>query len=406
VISSPLGHRVPVLMLDTDLPENAEPDRRLTDHLYGGDHEYRLRQEMVLGIGGLRTLQALGFTISRYHLNEGHAALLALDLLRRYPRPADMVAEGDLGFNVGSVRESCIFTTHTPVEAGHDRFAYDLVERLMPDYFPIDQLKRLAGAEDMNMTRLALNLSGYVNGVAVKHAEVTGKMFPGYRVRAITNGVHLPTWTHPSFARLFNRHVPSWGVEPEILSHVDEIADAEIWDAHADAKREFVSIIEEQGGIRLDPEIPIIGFARRITAYKRPALLFSDISRLCAIHAKTPFQIVVAGKAHPHDEPGKQLLETIHQALDQLNAANIRAVLLPNYNMALAKYLISGVDVWLNTPTPPMEASGTSGMKAAVNGVLNLSVLDGWWLEACVEGATGWAIGHNGGRGGHGRRSL
>jgi starch phosphorylase len=397
LLSSPIGQTVPVLLLDTDLDENSEPDRRLTDHLYGRDQMYRLKQEAILGIAGLRCLQALGFTIRAYHLNEGHAAFLALDLLRRYPRPEDQVGPGELKFEIGRVREMCIFTTHTPVEAGHDRFPYELVEAVLRGYIETDQLRLIAGRESLNMTRLALHLSGFVNGVADRHAKTATMMFPGYRIRAITNGVHLPTWTHPAFAELFNRNFPAWAHEPEALVRADQLPDDDVWQAHSRAKADLIHFVARYG-IRLDAELPIIGFARRMTAYKRPDLLFSDLQRLKAIAGRHPFQLVLAGKSHPSDGAGKGLIRFIHQRIAEL-APEVTAVFLPNYDMAVARIAVAGVDVWLNTPEPPLEASGTSGMKAAVNGVLNLSVLDGWWLEACVEGTNGWAIGVDGGVG-------
>jgi starch phosphorylase len=397
LLRSPIGPTVPVLLLDTDLDENAEPDRRLTDELYGRDQVYRLKQEAILGIGGLRILQALGFNIRTYHLNEGHAAFLALDLLRRYPRPEDQVGPGELKYEIGRVRDMCIFTTHTPVEAGHDRFAYEMVEWVLRGYIETDQLRLIAGRESLNMTRLALHLSGFVNGVADRHARTATKMFPGYKIRAITNGVHLPTWTHPAFVELFNRNFPAWAYEPELLVRADQLPDELVWQAHRQAKRDLLDHVARFGQ-RLDPDLPLLGFARRMTAYKRPDLLFSDLQRLKAIAARHPFQLIFAGKSHPSDGAGKGLIRFIHEKIAEL-APEVTAVFLPNYDMALAKVLVPGVDVWLNTPEPPLEASGTSGMKAAANGVLNLSVLDGWWLEACVEGTTGWAIGTDGASG-------
>lgn len=399
VLRSPIGHDVPVLLLDTDLPENEPRDRKITHHLYGGDKEYRLRQEIVLGIGGLRLLSALGFSrIKTYHMNEGHAALLALDLLRRYPRPPDQVRDLDLKYDVAPVREMCIFTTHTPVEAGHDVFSYDLVKELLPGYIELDQLHLLAGMDEMNMTRLALALSGFVNGVAQQHARTTREMFPGYRIRAITNGVHLSTWAHPAFARLYSEHYPSWVLEPEMLSRVDQLPSGMVWAAHVAARENLMRVVAETSGVELDPKRPIIGYARRMTAYKRPELLFTDLDRLRAINRKFPFQIVLSGKAHHQDDDGKRHIQNIYSHMREL-AGEIPVAFIPNYEASVASALVPGVDVWLNTPTPPMEASGTSGMKAALNGVLNLSVLDGWWIEGCIEGVTGWAIGHNGGDG-------
>lgn len=395
VLSSPIGSRVPVLLLDTDVDENAPEDRRLTDRLYGPGADYRLKQEAVLGIAGLRVLQALGFDVRTHHLNEGHAALLALDLLRRYPRQPDQIGPGAMNYRLTPVRSACIFTTHTPVEAGHDRFDYGLFENVLRGYVETDQVRRLAGEDALNMTRLALNLSGFVNGVARRHAQTTERMFPGYDIRAITNGVHLPTWAHPAMRELFNEHFPAWAHEPEVMVRADQLPAARVWTAHRQAKDDLVAEVARRTGTALDPGLPLIGFARRMTAYKRPDLLFADLQRLKGIHARHPFQVVLAGKAHPSDGPGKALIHRIHRQIREL-APELTMVFVPNYETALAKYLVSGVDIWLNTPTPPLEASGTSGMKAALNGVLNLSVLDGWWLEACVEGVTGWAIGRDG----------
>ena len=399
VLESALGHSVPVLLLDTDLAENHPDDRGITDRLYGGDTEYRLRQEIVLGIGGLRLLSALGFTdVSMYHLNEGHAALLALDLLRRYPRPRDQVRDGGIAYDVGRVRERCIFTTHTPVEAGHDRFPYALVERLLPNYMDVAQIRLIAGAEAMNMTLLALKLSGFVNGVAERHAETTKRMFPGYRIRAVTNGVHLPSWAHIAFCNLYNRHFHTWRHEPEVLVQADQIASEEIRAARRTVKQELIEFVGARAGVTLDPARPIIGYARRMTSYKQPELLFASTGELRRINARHPFQVVLSGKAHPLDHNGKRLIQIIHGHMRELRG-EIPIAFLPNYDLDVAKRLVAGVDVWLNTPIPPMEASGTSGMKAALNGALNLSVLDGWWLEACIEGVTGWAIGRDGGQG-------
>ncbi|UGB39585.1 alpha-glucan family phosphorylase [Frateuria soli] len=387
-----LGHELPVLLLDTDLPENDPEDRAITSLLYGGDATYRLKQEIVLGIAGLRVLHALGFEIATYHLNEGHAALLGLELLRRYPLPPDTVGAGELGFDAGAVRRSCVFTTHTPVDAGHDLFPYALYGRLLPGYLDSDQVRLLAGAPGLNMTRLALNLAGFVNGVAVRHAEVTTRMFPGYDVHAVTNGVYLPDWVHPAVAALYHRCSGCWVHDPETLARLDQLPDAEVWQAHERARADLIGFVAGHTGVALDAQLPILGFARRMTAYKRPTLLFADLARLRAIHAKWPFQVVVAGKAHPRDEPGKALVRQLHGLAREL-APQIRLVFLPDYDLAAARVLVAGCDLWLNTPLPPQEASGTSGMKAAANGVLNLSVLDGWWVEGCIDGVTGWSLG-------------
>ena len=392
VVEGHMGGRQPVLLLDTNLNENHPDDREITHYLYGGDAAYRLKQEIVLGIGGVRLLQALGFTVRHYHMNEGHSALLGLELLRRYTYPAEDVRPGESHYDLPGVRELCSFTTHTPIEAGHDRFAYDMVQRVLDNDFDIESIRHLAGEDSLNMTRLALNLSEYVNGVAKKHAEVSNAMFPGYRVHAITNGVHPFTWTAESFRQLYNHYIPSWCHEPQLLMRADCcIPDAAIWESHVQVKQHLIEKVQALTGVSLDPKLPIIGFARRMTAYKRPDLLFSDIERLKTIARHQPFQIVLAGKAHPHDENGKQLIEQLHAHARAL-AGTITVAYVPDYNMEVSQMLTAGVDVWLNTPLPPLEASGTSGMKAALNGVPNLSVLDGWWIEGCIEGVTGWAI--------------
>jgi starch phosphorylase len=267
---------VPVLLLDTDVDQNGAEDRMITGRLYGGDTTDRLKQEIVLGIGGERALRALGFEIRTYHLNEGHAALLPLKLL------LDTASKNDAPttYDEAAVRERCVFTTHTPVETAFDKFEYDAVEGLLGDDFTEEIVKRLAGADSLNMTRLALNLSGYVNGVAERHAEAASKMFPHVPIRSITNGVHPGTWTHLRYAELFDRYIPHWRHEPEVLSFADQISDAEVWSAHQEAKRELLALTTEATGQRLDPELPLIGFARRMTAYKRPDLLFGDLERL------------------------------------------------------------------------------------------------------------------------------
>ena len=418
IVQGPAGGRQPVVLLDTDIDENQGEDRAITHYLYGGDDAYRLKQEIILGIGGVRMLQALGFSIRQYHLNEGHSALLALELLRRHAYAAEELRPGESPYNLPRVRALCNFTTHTPVEAGHDKFGYDLVQRVLRNVvsretlvqlarrpevrlpqlvaeegmIDLVTLKRLAGEDSLNMTRLALNLSEYVNGVAGRHAEVSGRMFPGYRVHAITNGVHPYTWTCASFRELYDRHLPAWCHEPEQLVRADCcLPDAGVREAHARAKLALIDNVRTWAGASLDPALPILGFARRMTAYKRPDLLFQDLERLRAVARRFPFQLVFAGKAHPRDEGGKRLIEQLHERARELDG-EIRVVFLPDYDLARAQALVAGADLWLNTPLPPLEASGTSGMKAAFNGVPSLSVLDGWWVEGCIEGITGWAI--------------
>ena len=377
---SPRGGLVPVLFLDTDVEGNAPEDREITSHLYGGDREYRLKQEIVLGIGGVKILEATGFNIGKYHMNEGHSCLLTLELLRNN------------GKEVDNIRDLCIFTTHTPVEAGHDKFSYDLVQKLMGDVIPFETLKELGGHDQLNMTRLALNTSKYVNGVAKRHKEFSLTLFPGYNISAITNGVHSFTWTCECFRRLYDRYLPGWANEPELLVRVDSIPDEEIWLAHIEAKEQLIRYVREKSGAQLEPNVLTLGFARRATGYKRSTLLFSNLKRLEEINKVGKIQVIYAGKAHPNDWMGKRLIEEIHEMKEHLKDM-MNIVYLENYGLEMGAKLTSGVDVWLNTPIPPFEASGTSGMKAAHNGVINFSVLDGWWVEGCIEGVTGWAIG-------------
>ena len=390
-VKSPTGGELPVLFLDTDIPGNLAEDREITDHLYGGDKSYRLKQEIVLGIGGARLLQILGFQVRKYHLNEGHASLLTLELLNHHRLPLEDTWDERASWDTRRVQEKCVFTTHTPVEAGHDRFPYELVERVMGDVVPIDILKELGGDDELNMTMLALNLSHFVNGVAKKHGQVSQALFPGFEIHAITNGIHSFTWGSPYMMTLFDKYLPGWANEPELLVRVDIIPDQEIQDAHAGAKAYLFQYIEETTGEKFDPEILTIGFARRATAYKRANMIFDDRERLKKI-GTGKLQLVFAGKAHPHDDHGKKMIQEI-RSQTKFFGDDLKIVYLPNYNMDVASRLIPGVDIWLNNPLRPLEASGTSGMKAALNGVPNFSVLDGWWIEGHIEGITGWSIG-------------
>jgi starch phosphorylase len=392
VVEGRFGGRVPVLLLDADLAQNHPDDRVITHYLYGDGEEYRLKQEIVLGIAGVRLLHALGFRIRKYHMNEGHSALLALELLNRFRYAAEDVRPDETPYDVPLVRKLCNFTTHTPVEAGHDKFSYALIDRMLDEGIETPLLQRFAGAGALNMTQLALNLSQYVNGVAIRHATLSRSMFPGHQVHAITNGVHTGRWTAPSFARLYDQHVAGWSHEPELLVRADRITDELIVRAHEECKRDLIALVKRTTGKELDAAVPIIGFGRRMTSYKRPGLLFSDPERLRRIARRWPFQVVIAGKAHPADGGGKDLIATLHRHKGALSDA-VPMVFLPNYDMDVGRTMVAGSDVWLNTPLRPLEASGTSGMKAACNGVPQLSVLDGWWVEGCIEGVTGWAIG-------------
>ncbi len=374
------GHPIPILFLDTDLDENIPEDRALTDELYGGDNRYRLCQELILGIGGLRILRDLGYrNVKTFHLNEGHAGFITLEILREQGYP-----------DLQKVRNQVVFTTHTPVEAGHDFFSYDLIKDVIESTF-IERLKNTVGGSGLSMTDLALKFSRYVNGVSRKHAEVSRAMFNNDSIDWVTNGVHSTTWTCEQFAALYDKYIQGWRTNTSRLMQAIQIPNDEIWEAHQAAKLKLLDMVYEETGHRLDPEILTIGFARRAATYKRADLVFTDIKRLLEIGAGK-IQFIFSGKAHPHDEPGKDILQKIYNISKELGVA-MPVVFIENYNMAPAKLITSGVDLWLNTPVRPREASGTSGMKCVHNGIMNFSVLDGWWIEGCLEGHTGWAIG-------------
>jgi alpha-glucan phosphorylases len=344
------GYSVPLLLLDTNVPENSPPDRELTASLYGGDERYRLSQEIVLGIGGVRMLRALGYTgVRRFHMNEGHASLLALELLRSEPD------QGDVTRDIEDVRRRCVFTTHTPVPAGHDQFSYDLVKEVLGEPLPAEEIRMLGGEDRLNMTRLALNLSHYVNGVAKRHGEVSQEMFPGYAIDSITNGVHSFSWTCDSFRRLFDRHIPGWARDPFSLRHAIKIPKKEVWAAHVAAKEKLVEEIRRRTDRPFARDIFTIGFARRATTYKRADLIFSDAERLSEIARRIgSLQLVFAGKAHPKDDPGKEIIRRIFR-LSRESGGELRIVYLEDYDLKLARLLTSGVDLWLNTPLPRSE---------------------------------------------------
>ncbi len=377
---SPVGGLVPVFFLDTDLPENAPEDRGITDHLYGGDQEYRLKQAVVLGIGGARMLDALDIRVGKYHINESHSSLLTLELLKRP------------GMDEEKVQTHCIFTTHTPVAVAFETFPRDMALRLLAGEIPPSLLGEYIGEDGLALATLAFRLSRYVNGVTTAHMNFSRRLFPGFHIRAVTNGVHPHTWTSGPFRDLYDRYIAGWAQEPELLVRVDEIPHEDIRHAHQQAKQALVDYVREKNGVDLDPRVLTIGFARRAAAYKRATLLFSDLDKLREAGRQGAIQLVFSGKAHPADAVGKQEIREVHNAMRDLEG-EVTGVYLENYTMDLAALMTAGVDVWLNTPLPPYEASGTSGMKAALNGVVNFSVLDGWWIEGWIEGTTGWAIG-------------
>jgi glycogen phosphorylase len=409
------GFKVPVYFLDVNLPENSEWDRTLTDFLYGGDPHYRLCQEVILGIGGVRVLRSLGYNrIKRFHMNEGHASLLTLELLDEEAKTAGR--KSIVRSDIEAVKEKCIFTTHTPVPAGHDQFPLALARGVLgarddfldlKDIFSIDLIRRVlrlpgefSDVKDLlrtetalNMTYLALNLSHYVNGVAKKHGDISRLMFAEYTIDAITNGVHAASWTAGPFQKLYDGHIPGWRQDNFSLRYALGIPKQEIWNAHMETKKKLIDYVNRETNIGMGTDVFTIGFARRTATYKRADLLFTDVERLKSISSKVGLlQVVYAGKAHPQDQGGKEIIKRIFQVREALKN-DVRIAYMENYDMELGKMMTSGVDLWLNTPQPPLEASGTSGMKAALNGVPSFSVLDGWWMEGCIEGVTGWSIG-------------
>lgn len=392
-LSGVKGYEVPVFFLDTDLQENSVYDRQLCHYLYGGDQRYRLCQEVILGIGGVRMLRSLGYNnIQRFHMNEGHAAMLALELLTE--EIGKNVSDSISAEHIDAVRAKCVFTTHTPVPAGQDKYPMDLVRQVLGKHKVLEiENEFCCDPGVLNMTYLGLHLSHYINGVSREHGRVSSQMFGSYVVDSITNGVHAATWVSKPMASVLDRHLPSWRENNFSLRYALSLPGEEIWSAHMEAKRRLLEYIKQQTNTEMDLDVFTIGFARRATAYKRVDLLFNDIERLKKIALKAgKFQLVFAGKAHPKDQEGKEIIKKVFRA-KQLLHPSIKLVYLPNYNIEVAKILIPGVDLWLNTPQAPHEASGTSGMKAALNAVPSLSILDGWWIEGYVEGLTGWAIG-------------
>jgi starch phosphorylase len=386
------GHVVPIYLLDTDVDGNSGWDRGLTDHLYGGDSNYRLQQEIVLGMGGVRMANALGHKVNVYHMNEGHAALLTLALLE------SQLGGGPLGAatetDIEQVRRKCVFTTHTPVPAGHDRFSTEQTIRILGGDRTARLEKQGCFRDGMlNMTLLALRFSRYANGVAMQHAKVSRAMFPEFTIDSITNGVHAPTWVSEPIQQLLDANFSSWRRDNLYLRNAIDLPEKDILAAHARAKGDLLGEVAARTGLVLNPNVLTLGFARRVATYKRATLLFTDPERLAKIAtAAGGLQIIYAGKAHPQDEPGKALIQQVFADAARLSNDMLRIVYLENYGWDLGALLTAGVDVWVNTPRRPYEASGTSGMKAALNGVPSLSILDGWWIEGCIEGFTGWAI--------------
>ncbi|HEU4686642.1 MAG TPA: alpha-glucan family phosphorylase [Nitrospira sp.] len=427
VVWKVLVGRVPLYLIDTDVPENTPENRALSARLYGGDQEMRLCQEILLGIGGVRVLRTLGIVPSVWHANEGHSAFLTLERLRELMQKGVSHAEAS-----ELVRHSTVFTTHTPVPAGHDVFPHHLMDRYFAGFWDQiglsrDEFLRLgetpeSRGQGFNMTALVMRLSAHVNAVSREHGRVTREMWqhfwPGLPVeqvpiRSVTNGIHAPTWIAPELHKLYSRSLsPSWAEscdEPAMWQRVGDIPDDQLWAVRQTMKRKLMAFIRERArnawvyghlqasqvlarGTLLDPEALTIGFARRFATYKRATLLFRDLERLKRLLQDRwrPVQLIFAGKAHPADEPGRYFIHEV-MSFCQDHKLGGQIAFLEDYDMHMAKFLVQGVDIWLNTPRFPMEASGTSGMKAALNGALHFSVLDGWWQEG-YNGANGWAI--------------
>jgi starch phosphorylase len=386
------GHIIPVFLLDTDVEGNDPWDRRITDHLYGGDAYYRLCQETVLGLGGIQLLHALGMRPEVCHMNEGHAALLAIGLLEEHLDgiPLRDATEAD----IKAVQQHCVFTTHTPVPAGHDQFGLDQMYIVL-GHDRASTIERFGCLHNglMNMTYIALRFSRYVNGVAMQHGKVSQQMFPEYTVHSITNGVHAATWLSKPFQDLLDKEIPAWRHDNQYFRSVYGIPSKTIAATHQIGKQRLFATVKERTGVELDPTILTLGFARRVATYKRASLLFQETGRLEKIAKKLGgLQIIFAGKAHPADNAGKGLIRDVFASAAKFNSSKLKILYLENYDWELGEQLTQGVDVWMNTPLRPYEASGTSGMKAALNGVPSLSVLDGWWIEGCAEDITGWAI--------------
>ena len=375
------GHSVPIYFLDTDVEENINDDRIISQRLYSGNKDHRILQEAILGFGGTKLLDELGQNdIKKYHMNEGHCSFLVLNLLEKF--------NGDME----KVKSLCHFTTHTPVPAGHDHFSEKRVKKLLRGLLPEDlKLPSLVQNGRLHMTELGLYFSRTANGVSALHGDVAQDQFPWSNIDFITNGVHHSYWMGSPFKRVYDQYVPEWRANPECLLLIDDIADDVIWNAHQERKQYLLGYANSQVSKALDKDTLTIGFARRAATYKRAQLLFHDMDRLESLGAEK-IQVIFSGKAHPKDHEGKEIIRQI-VSKSKAMFGKVKIIYLENYNMWLGRMITSGVDVWLNTPLRPNEASGTSGMKATLNGVLNLSVLDGWWAEGCKNGVNGWAVG-------------
>ncbi|MFX1293890.1 MAG: alpha-glucan family phosphorylase [Promethearchaeota archaeon] len=376
------GHKIPIYLLETNVDGNEDWMRDLTRMLYDSQRpEIRLMQEMVLGIAGVKTLDLHKLeNLETYHMNEGHAAFVTLELLKKFG-------------SIQKVRERCMFTTHTPVPAGFDIFPYDLVQDVFQNQLP-QNIKELAGNDSLNMAHLAANLSGYVNSVSRRHQEVSNYLFPNIKINHITNGINIAHWVSPYLEDLYDKTFPMWDQKPEKFKDVFQLNSVALWTAHQKAKIDLLDYEKSHSHVLLDKKLLTIGWGRRITEYKRPTLIFLDLDRIGKI-TKGKAQFIFTGKTHPRDDWGKQLIRDIYNASEYLwDNYRVRVAFLENYDMDLAKLMITGVDLWLNTPRCTLEASGTSGMKAALNGIPHISSLDGWWCEGIeMDPIAGWAFG-------------
>lgn len=383
ILKSGDGLEIPVYLLDSDWPENREKHRRLCENLYDGDLRKKLKQSIILGRGGVKLLEKLRETdVKKIHLNEGHGALAAIELFLNSKKKS-------LSDKIKEVREKLVFTTHTPVVAGHDIYFGEFLLKYQPD-FPI-KVKGLVKDDRVNFTNLAMFFSSYINGVSLKHRAVSRKMFPAYKIDSITNGINSSLWTAPEFKELFDRYIPNWQEKNELLKQAEKISLLEIKSAHQKAKLRLIKLVEEKTKLKFREDVFTITFARRFAPYKRPSLLLDDLEALKKINKKVgKIQIIYSGKAHPNDVVGQTLISEVNKRIKEL-AKEIKIAFLENYDIEIAKVLVAGSDLWLNNPVAPNEASATSGMKAAHNGIPQLSTLDGWWPEAYPK-KTGWII--------------
>ena len=377
------GFNIPVYLLDTNVFGNKKIYKELSTKLYGGDLTYRLQQEIIFGRGGVKMLEALGYNnIKKYHLNEGHGAFTAIELYNN-------CSEKNVAAKIAKVKTQCVFTTHTPIQTIFDEFPIDLLLKNQPD-FPVN-LRRLIKNKQVNTIDLAMFFSGYINGVAKTHQKFLNNVYPKYNIKVITNGVNSIFWSSPEFKKIYDKYIPGWRTDASLLKKIDKVNLKYIWQAHQSAKRRLLRYIKKINGATWREDILTICFARRFTEYKQPLLLFADIDRLQEIlESGGRAQIVLAGKAHFRDVSGQNSIKKIYEIKKKYPKLNI--IFLQNYNLDLAKLLVAGSDIWLNNPQVPQEACGTSGMKAAHNGVPQVSTLDGWWPEGYKKGKTGWAI--------------